>query len=153
MHRFSLNIFRFFLAIGLLLTSSSCLLHRLDVQTQYLSHENLASYHVGTPDPRLDNPNIGQRLLVQWSLCSSDFENQPLFLHLTVRLRNHQEQKLKIPIESKRGFYVYDLINQEYFQSGGILTYQVEITNESCVITSWKHPLWAELITLDLPKG
>lgn len=147
------NLLRFLAALGLLQGLTSCLLHRLEVQTQYLSHENLASYHIGTPDPHLDQPIIGQRLLVQWSLCSSDVEGHALFLHLKVRFRNHQEQDIKIPINKKRGFYVYDLTNQNYCESGGILTYLAEIYNESCVLESWKHPLWADLITFDFSQA
>jgi hypothetical protein len=147
------KFFNFLLGLGILLSASSCSLHRLDVQTQYLSHENLASYYIGTPDPHLDNPTIGQRLLIQWWLSSRDIENQPLFLHLIVRFRNHQEKEIKIPIETKRGFYIYDLNDQNYCESGGILTYFAEIRNESCIITSWKHPLWANLITFDFSKN
>jgi hypothetical protein len=126
-------------------------MHILDVQTQYLSHENLASFHVGTPDPHIDNPTIGQRLLVQWSLPSS-MEGRKLYLHLLIRLRDHQQQEINFPINRKRGFYIYDLTNQDYFESGGVQTYLAEIRDESCVIASWKHPLWADLILFDFPE-
>lgn len=139
-------------SIIILTIISSCQLHPLTVQTQYLSHENLASYHVGTPDPQLDHPSIGQRLFVQWSLTSAEMENQPLFLQLSVRFRNHQDEKLKILIEKKSGYYLYDLTNQDYCETGGILTYMAEIRSENCLIASWKHPLWVPLIQLDVPS-
>jgi hypothetical protein len=136
----------FFLSLVLLFCLSGCAFHRLTVQTQYLSHETLASYHVGTPDPHLENPIIGQRLLLQWFLTSQDMEGDELFLHLIVRFRNHEEKEIKIPITEKRGFYVYDLTDQDYFATGGVQTYLAEIRKGSCIIASWKHPLWVKLI-------
>lgn len=139
--------FRLF-ALGILLINSSCTFQRLSVQTQYLSHESLASYHVGTPDPRLDQPMVGQRLLMQWSLSTREVETQNVSLYLKVRFRNHQEEEMTFPITSKRGTHLYVLANEEYHQVGGILTYYAEIRNETCVLASWKHPLWTELIQL-----
>lgn len=141
----------FLLGLGILTMLSSCTLHRLEIQTQYLSHENLASHHIGTPDPALYHPLIGQRLLVQWSLCAQEVESGDLFLYLRVRFRNHREENVKIPITSKKGTYLYVLANEDYCQSGGILTYNAEIRNETCAVASWKHPLWAELIKFDFP--
>lgn len=151
----NVNYFNFLLATTtLLFCCSSCFPHDIDVQTQYLSHENLASYHIGTPDPHLDNTAIGQRLLIQWSLSSEQMEDSndlsTIFLYLTVRFRNHQEQEIKIPIYEKRGYYLYNLTNEDYCKFGGILTYKVEIQKNECIIASWKHPLWVKLITLDL---
>lgn len=140
------HFFPFLLSLGICLSASSCTLYRLNVQTQYLSHEYLASYHVGTPDPHLYDPIIGQRLLIEWSLCAEEFRDQEIFLFIKIRFRNHGEQEIKFPISSKRGTYLYHLANQAYFKSGGILTYYVEIRSSSCVLASWKHPLWADLI-------
>lgn len=140
------------LKLGIIAIASGCTLHRLDVQTQYLSHEHLASYHVETPDPSLHCPLIGQRLLVQWSLCDQEVKSGNLFLYLKVRFRNHQEREVKIPVATKKGTYLYVLANEDYCQSGGILTYYAEILSETCVVASWKHPLWVELIKFDFSK-
>lgn len=131
---------------------SGCSLHPLTVQTQYLSHENLASYYVGTPDPHLDHPAIGERLLVQWCLSKCTFEGQELTLRLKIRFHNHKEDEITIPIEKKSGYYLYDLTNEEFCETGGILTYLAEIRNGNCVVESWKHPLWAPLISFDKNK-
>lgn len=125
------------------------MLHRLDVQTQYLSHENLASYYIHTPDPRLDNPTLGQRLFIQWSLPASEFEGQDLTLYIKVRLRNHQERKETVPICKCHGTYFYQVLNQDYFDTGGIMTYLIEIRNGESVIECWRHPLWTELINFE----
>ena len=128
---------------------TGCSFQPLTVQTQFLNRENLASFIIGTPDPSLDNPSIGERLFIQWSLSSPDFDGEDLILNLKVRFRNYQENEINIPIENKRGYYLYDLINQDYCDSGGILTYLAEIRKGDCVIASWKHPLWTPLITFD----
>lgn len=153
MKYFDYRVPYFLLGLGILLFSSSCTLHRLDVQTQYLTHEYLASYHIGTPDPLLYEPIAAQRLLVQWSLCAREIEGQEVFLNLKVRFRNHQEQEVKVPITSKRGTYLYELTHKAYCQSGGILTYYAEVRTPSCVLASWKHPLWANLIKFNFPNS
>lgn len=139
--------FRFIIFLLLLLVSSSCNLRRLEVQTQYFTHEDLASYYVGTPDPRLDHPTAGQRLLIQWSLSKEEFSLGETSLDLKIRFQNHQEKEVKIPMQKSSGYYVYEIKDKDYFETGGILTYLVEVRNESCTLATWKHPLWVELIT------
>lgn len=140
------------LKAALCIILSGCSLHPLTVQTQYLTHESLASFHVGTPDPSLHSPFIGQRLLVQWSLPASQLEGCQAFLFLKVRFRNHKEDEVKIPLHTKRGTYIYLHSNDDYCTSGGILTYQALIRNQNCILASWKHPLWTELIRLQIEK-
>ena len=125
---------------------NSCTFHRLDVQTQYLTPEYLASYHIGTPDPRLHVPLIGQRLLIQWSLSKHEVQDQEIMLYLKVRFRNRQEQEVKFPISSTRGTYLYQVNSELYCQTGGILTYFAEIQTLSGILATWKHPLWVDLI-------
>ena len=145
--------FIFTIGLGILLLASSCNFYRLSVQTQYLTHESLASYHVGTPDPSLYAPMVGQRLLVQWSFPAREVAGQELTLYLKVRFRNHEEQEVNVPLTSKWGTYVYELANEAYCQSGGILTYYAEVRTASCVLASWKHPLWTELIKFDFSSS
>ena len=153
MNRFCIDFLHLLLGLGILIGSNSCNLHRLDVQTQYLSRENLASFHINTPDPHLDHPIIGQRLLIQWCLPSQEVEEQTLFLYLIVRFRNHEQKEFKIPVDANRGYTVFDFTGQDYWESGGLLTYKAEIRNDSCVVASWKNPLWANLITFDFSKN
>lgn len=146
------SIFPFLLGLGMLFLISSCTLHRLDVQTQYLTPDYLASSHIGTPDPRLSQPLIGQRLLIQWSLSAQEMCEDDLFLYLKVRFRNHHEEEVSIPITSKRGTYLFHVNSELYCQTKGILTYLAEIRNSTCMLARWKHPLWVELIQLDFPE-
>lgn len=153
MQHFCHCIFHFLLGLGILFSSSSCALHRLEIQTQYLTPEYLASFHVGTPDPHLYHALIGERLLIQWSLSMQEVQENELSLYLKVRFRNHQEQEVKVPITTKRGTYIYQVNHEFYCQTGGILTYYAEIQSPSCVLASWKHPLWVELIKFNIPDS
>jgi hypothetical protein len=134
-----------------LLMLSSCMMHHLEVQTQFITKESLASYHVLTPDPQLDHPTIGQRLLVQWKFRASEVSGLPLTLHLAIRFRNNEKEELTMPIDTNcklfvGGSYLYELVNEDYFKTGGILTYLAEVKSNDEVIACWRHPLWTELI-------
>lgn len=118
----------------------------ISVQMDYLSRRNLPSYRVGTPDPRINHPNIGERLIVQWSLPKQWLGCENLHLKLTVRYRTNEEAVVEIPITRKSGTYLYDLINECYYETGGMLTYKIELIGSGSVLTCWKHQLWAELI-------
>lgn len=137
------------LGIAFSLTLGSCTLHRLDVQTQYLTPDYLASNHIGTPDPRRNEPLIGQRLLVQWSLSEKELCDQELLLYLVVRFRDRQEEKVWIPVASKRGTYLFNVDADRYIETKGILTYYAQIQSSADVIAHWRHPLWVELIQFD----
>jgi hypothetical protein len=142
---YRIKLIMMFCVIGFI----GCCPHRLTVQTQILNEEYLASYTVGTPDPRIECPDIGERLLIQWSLTSCQFKERNLMLFLKVRFRNHQEKEIQVPIQERRGVYLYNLINEDYCQSGGILTYVTEIRSQEGIVACWKHPLWTELITFE----
>lgn len=119
----------------------------LTVQTEYLSHENLASFHVGTPDPRLRNPPLGQRLVVSWSLPGWD-NVTPYELIVQIRFKNGTSSFEQIPIDRPKGTYVYSLLNEEYFSNGGFKTYVARISRDGEVIEEWRHQLWANLIEI-----
>jgi hypothetical protein len=140
---------RKFLLCLLISSLTGCIGRRVDVQTLYLTRESLASAIVVTPDPALFHPSIGQRLLVQWNLRREFCCYQTLSFKLTVRFRTHQEQVIQKQIKTKQGSYLYELLDDAFCQSGGIVTYRLEIYGDNCLIDSWQHPLWAKLITFD----
>lgn len=132
---------------------TGCVNPTLSVQTQYLTPENLASTYVGTPDPAAENPTTGQRLLIQWWFPSCQWEgDEVLTLNLKVRFSNYQEKEIIQVLKKNRGYYLFDLIDQEYCETGGIRTYLVEIKKGDCVIASWRHPLWVPLIVFERNK-
>lgn len=125
---------------------SSCTQSHLAVYTDYLSHENLASYYVGTPDPYLNCPTIGQRLIIVWSLKKKHLLYEDLHLNISIRFRNKQEITLNYPIRKVQGTYVYSLLNQDYIDADGILTYKVELIGGGCLLDEWRHQIWTNLI-------
>jgi hypothetical protein len=127
----------------------SCNPYRLNVQTHYLNREYLASFHVHTPDPFKDNPEIGQRMLIQWNIPRHERCYQNFQLNIAIRLRNRQDKTIIFPLTRSKGTYLYTLLNQEFLTSGGIATYKVELLGDGAILESWKHPLWTELISFD----
>lgn len=125
-----------------------CSCERLSVHTDYVSIENLASYHVRTPDPLLNNPPVGQRLLATWRLTKSEMDLEDLHLQITIRFGNREQIVQNVPICKIRGTYIYSLLNEDYYKKEGILTYKVELLSGTTVLETWVHQLWTELIEL-----
>ncbi len=133
----------------LLLAFSSCNRDILSVHTEYITIESLSSYYVGTPDPKLNNPPFGQKLVVEWELpkdyvCSAD-----TVLCLTIRYRDRAQENLSFGLKKRSGRYVFCLNGDNYCQHGGILTYKVQLFDGDCLLEEWKHQLWAELILFE----
>jgi len=124
----------------------------LTVQTEYLSHENLASFHVGTPDPRLRNPPLGQRLIINWSLPKWNGIT-PYDLSIQIRFKNGTSANEQMTLNKSSGTYVFSLLNQEYFNRGGFKTYVATISSNGQVIEEWRHQLWANLIEIQEEHG
>lgn len=125
-------------------TTSCCRI--LSVRTSYFTEENLASYYVGTPDPDLRKPMIGQRLILTWSLPKK-FRLCETYLNIRVRYKNHVEESTRIQINQKKGYYIFCISDEKYKESGGLQTYQATIEADGTIIDSWIHPLWIDLIT------
>lgn len=121
------------------------------VQTDYLSRKNLASYKVGTPDPHINHPNIGERLIIQWSLPKKVVKYRDAHLQVTLRFRNYDECTYSIPLKKKYGTTTYDLTNTPYYESGGIQTYKIDVVANGCILKEWKHQLWVDLIKIGEP--
>ncbi len=69
-----------------------------------------------------------------------------LYLSLTIRFKNREEVVEFIPIKKANGCFIYSLLNEDYCQKKGFLTYKVQLIKGSCIIEEWKHQLWAEVI-------
>lgn len=130
--------------VCLLLLLTSCL-KPLSVQTQYVGRNNLASFQVGTPDPKLDHPDKGQRLLIEWSLPKI-YADADLEMVIRVRFKTRKEETETLKLKQLAGHYYHSVINERYLETGGISTYQIEILANGQRIECWHHPLWVELI-------
>lgn len=145
-------MFKVIAALFSLLVFTGCTLNRLSVRTDYLSHENLASYYINTPDPMLDNPDIGQRLIISWLIPQKTLALGNLHIEISILLRNKEEIHESIPVVKSIGQYIYNVLNERYFETDGILTYKVTLMNGDCILEERRHQLWIELIKIGQAK-
>lgn len=138
--------FLYFLCFLCLGFNTACTKTTLTVQSDYITQQSLASYYVRTPDPMLDNPPLGQRLIVNWSLPRQYLQYENLHLELTVRFRNGTEAVELIYPKQLTGTYVYAVINEDFFEKNGILTFKVDVIGGDCILQQWNHQLWTTLL-------
>lgn len=124
----------------------SCTCHPLTVQTEYLRREKLASYFIHTPDPLLEDPLIGQRLIIEWSLSPCQFANEEIYIDFTLRFEDRSEISRRIEIYNSWGMYIFELNEKDFLERGGFLTYKVELFAGGQVIDEFQHQLWVPLI-------
>lgn len=129
---------------------ASCEKYYVSVRSIPVNASYLASSHVGTPDPRQATPPVGQKLVIDWSIPPEMLAAQPkIVLHLLYK--NHTEKEVVHPITCRGGYMVYSLLDGDFAETKGLLTYRAEIvTEEGQVYREWKHQLWVNLITLDV---
>lgn len=122
--------------------SSSCYRHHLYVQEEWVDQNFLASTHVNSPDPRLNDPPEGQRLLIGWDFPRSIFTKDCFFV-VNVRFWDQTQEVLSKPILRKRGSCAF------FFSKKKILTYRVDvISQENEILETWKHHFWTEPIEI-----
>lgn len=130
-----------------LLLLSGCTRLPLQIDSEYISRENLASYHIRTPDPLLNCSHVGQRLVLTWSLPPPIARNPDTLIVLTIIFGNHTTDIINIHPKSCWNIYSYTLLNDEYFDRCGILTYKADLYAGEKLLYTWKHQLWMNLIT------
>lgn len=131
--------------ITLIFALSSCSHPQLSLFSTYSIRENLASYRVRTPDPSLNCPTLGQHIYVNWHL--NRHYSLPVELKLFVRFGDRTETQENFYLTTHCGFYVYSLLNDDFFQKNGIVAFKAELldTNGS-IIQEWRHQLWVDRI-------
>lgn len=140
--------FYFCIYLNLVILLTGCQREHITAQTSYWNRSQLASYHVETPDPRLNYPMMGQRLLVSWALPQSYFAYSDLHLEITIRFGDRSELVKNILLCDRAGEYLYSLIDEEYFNKEGILTYKIDVVGDGVILERWRHQLWVELISV-----
>lgn len=121
----------------------------LTAYTEYLTIERLASTIVETPDPLKYYPELGQRLVINWYLPADYLKEEDLHLEVVVRFRNREQDSFSIPICRANGGYYYEVLNDDFSENGGILTYKMDLIGSGEVLEVWRHQMWTELICLD----
>lgn len=127
---------------------TACTRPPLQVEIKYISRESLASYYVNTPDPRLFYPKVGQELLIQWNLPEVEF-SQDLMLVVFLNMRDYTEREFAFRLNNASGHKVISVANEDYFSTGGILSFRVEILRGNVPLYSRNHQLYVKLIRLD----
>jgi hypothetical protein len=125
-----------------------CEKYHVSVRQLHVDPTYLASMHVGTPDPRKAHPPIGQKLIIDWTVPPEMLAQDPKLVMYLI-YKNHTEKEVSYPILYRNGTHVYSLLNEEFEQTKGLLTYRAEIVVDGKVYKDWKHQLWVNLITLE----
>ena len=132
-----------------LIFATSCSQYYLSIAQQWIDGRYLASSHAHTPDPRQANPPVGQMLVLDWRIPKEILEQKPEVI-LELILWDYTTKTVRYPIHKRMDYAVFKLLDAEYEQSGGVLTYKAEIvTEDGTPYREWKHQLWVNLITVE----
>ena len=85
---------------------------------------------------------------MHWSIPRACFRNEEFELQLTVRYGNRCIESFNYPICSPKGYRIFRLINQDYWQKQGILSYKVELYRGEEVFQEWNHHIWVEILQI-----
>lgn len=142
------QIFSLFLFCALSFLLTGCMQSPISAQTEYITRQGLASYIIGTPDPNLNHPVVGQRLIIKWSLPDSDLNYSDLHMEITLRFYNGSERSFALPICKTCGTYIYSLPAEDFCQTEGIASFKFDLMGDGCVLYMWRHQLWVDLINV-----
>ncbi len=139
-----------FAALALSLSLACCSKEELWVQSVAVRSSSLASRYVGTPDPRRECPDLGQKLVTRWKIPKSCRLEDGYFLVLAMRFGSREERVLLHPLRHHSGYYTYKLLNDEYFEREGIQSFKAEIVLEDRMIYEWRHQVWVDLMEIPI---
>lgn len=135
---------KFLLAISLTILSTGCSKNPIvDARTEYLDIKGLASVAVDTPDPKKNSAYWGEKLNIDWDLGN---QKPPASLVVRIRLRNGKERRIERKLEDSKGRETVVLDAFEFNQTGGIVSYKVELLAGGKVLARSLHRLWVEPI-------
>lgn len=125
-----------------------CQRYYVSVMQQKIDVNYLASTHVDTPDPMREHPPYGQELIIDWQVPQALLKKKPLCI-LRVIYWDYTEETFYYDIKYKVGYWKYALLNQQFEERKGILTYSAKIvTEDGEIYKEWKHQLWVNLIQI-----
>lgn len=130
----------------LLFLLSACSSGYVGVEKEYVDKNSLASTFVGSPDPAQLKPPYGIRLWMDWDIPPTCWQTG-LILTLKVIYKDYEEETFSFALDSPKGQKAFELLNEKYDRTGGVLTYKAEVSTSSGEIMSeWKHQMWFNLI-------
>lgn len=113
------------------------------MRSEPLYPEYLASWQLDTPDPCQKN-FFGEQIVAFYQYPSSCREKKSLILK--IRYKNKEYEELVFPLIKTKGWWIFRLINDEYWKKGGILSYKIELYEKEMLISTWTHHLFVDLI-------
>lgn len=137
---------RTFLLLAVVLLLTGCHRPHIACRSEYLHPSYLASSRVNTPDAARAC-FYGQQIIVSWNLPQGCAQ-EDITLALHIRFGNREIETVIIPIAAHKGWWIYRLVNEEYWSRCGILAFRAELLRSGELIDSWTHYLWAEIIDL-----
>lgn len=123
-----------------------CAPQKLLVQSEYMTRDRYASVFVGTPDPKKYCPDLGQRLSIQWKLKDELKTYREVLLHYKIVLRNYERVEETLRIRCPVGRIFYNLMNEDFYCTDGIMSYRVQIWGDGCLLAETRHHLYHEVI-------
>lgn len=127
---------------------SGCQKNFVTVIQEKIHRNLLASSFVDSPDPMQYNPPHGKKLYISWNI-HREYNLEECRLRISMIFRNRDIKTVELAIPRKRGTIVYSLLDQEYYETQGLLTYKVEIlTKNEEILALWKHQMWVNIIQL-----
>lgn len=128
---------------------AGCSTSNLDIERRIVNRETLPSTYVDSPDPMQASPPTGQKLFINWTLPKKE-QTWPYLLLLKVIYKNLEEETISYTVGSRKGLKVFELLDEKFEGTGGLLTYKAEMmTLDGEIIQEFKHRLWFELISFD----
>lgn len=143
-----MSTFRIIALLAMAVFFTSCHRSPLSCRSEYLYPTDLSSERINTPDP-WRKCYYGQQIVVRWKLPWPPNQERPFQILLHLRNGNRTLETSSHVIQTTHGFWVYRLINQDFWCRGGILSYQVELLYDGIVVDTWTHSLWTDLIEIN----
>lgn len=140
------KVLRWFLLIATVCLLCSCSRTLLSVRSESLRPSYLASEHINTPDP-LRSCYFGQQILVFWKL-PKECTLQNKYLVLKLRYQDRTLEEVVYPITKTQGCWIYRRVNENYWNHGEALAYQVELYDDDLLVERWNHHLWVDILNL-----
>ncbi|MCE5293879.1 MAG: hypothetical protein LLF94_04630 [Chlamydiales bacterium] len=133
-------------ALLLALVATSCSQPPLTVETGYFTRKDLASSHVGTPDPTKQQEVFGQRIYIAWNLSKQEYAQGQTTLHIQARLKKGGILTQDVPLDAASGRYIFPIVGDNYSKKGGLLSYKVELLSNGKPLATSSHKFWVEEI-------
>lgn len=128
-----------------LLCLTSCTSPGVTARTFYTSRRDLASYVLDTPDPDKTTSGLGQVIWVRWTCPKVDPE---MVIDATLRFKDGTERNNVYPVDSRYGWLMIEVPNDEYKKKGDILSYKIVLRRNTDILATTEHKLWVDAVVI-----